>query len=232
MNRCHFCTSNTTNPKFCNSSCAAFFNNDRRKVRSSTSRDKTRNALKAYRSTEAFREQHPLYTRIALITCPQCSITKYISHPSGKRVNKYCSKLCQLAAASERTSAWLKQTENRNNLGRGKKSYLESSFEAWLASINITDFTTETKFYNESLKKTYFVDFLFPQKRLIIELDGTQHRNTVDSDKIRDAFLYNQGYEVIRITHKQYREKIWVPYLLVKLATPGGIEPHDFRPAV
>ena len=42
----------------------------------------------------------------------------------------------------------------------------------------------------------------------MIELDGTQHRKTVEKDKVRDEYLTRvHGLTVVRITHKEYREK-------------------------
>ena len=40
--------------------------------------------------------------------------------------------------------------------------------------------------------------------KLIIELDGTQHRNTVMQDAMRDDYLISIGYRVLRITHREY----------------------------
>lgn len=71
--------------------------------------------------------------------------------------------------------------------------------------------------WNEELKKNYFTDFCFENLKLIIELDGTQHRKTVEADKIRDEYLTRKGYEVIRISYEEYRKGDWETYLLVKL---------------
>jgi ATP-dependent DNA helicase RecQ len=44
------------------------------------------------------------------------------------------------------------------------------------------------------------VDFFVPQVGLIIEIDGPQHRNTKESDEIRDAFTQSLGLETVRFT--------------------------------
>ena len=43
-----------------------------------------------------------------------------------------------------------------------------------------------------------------PQEKIIIELDGGQHNETenIKYDKIRDEFLINAGFKVIRIWNK------------------------------
>ena len=46
----------------------------------------------------------------------------------------------------------------------------------------------------------YIVDFCIPSKKLIIELDGSQHfePEAVEYDKRRDAYLASRGYVVLR----------------------------------
>lgn len=95
---------------------------------------------------------------------------------------------------------------------RRKKSYMEKSFSDWLDSMNVS-YKTEEHFRNTDLNKSYFVDFLFEDKKIIIELDGTQHLKRKEHDKIRDDFLNSIGYDVIRITHKEYVEKTKIDYI-------------------
>lgn len=49
----------------------------------------------------------------------------------------------------------------------------------------------------------YIVDFLIPNKMLIIELDGLHHKNKseIKRDKFRDSFLKNYGFRIIRINN-------------------------------
>ena len=58
----------------------------------------------------------------------------------------------------------LANLENRQNYGRGKKSYLEKSFEDWLLKNNISDFVLEKKFRNEELKKLILLTFVLKKK--------------------------------------------------------------------
>jgi len=44
----------------------------------------------------------------------------------------------------------------------------------------------------------YIVDFCAPRKKLIIELDGSQHLEQEESDDERSAFLKSKGYHVLR----------------------------------
>lgn len=108
--------------------------------------------------------------------------------------------------AAART-AWLKNIENRKNLGRHKRSWMELTFESYLKENNVLGWDSEVHFWNEELRKNYFPDFIFEDKKLIIELDGTQHRKTVEQDAIRDKWFNNKGYTVIRIPHPEFKER-------------------------
>ena len=138
--------------------------------------------------------------------CPICN-KPFIS--KAKRIlRKYCSKTCSLKAASIRQSAWLSKAENRGNLGRHKKSYPEEMFIKWL-DINNVSYRFEPKFENTDEGKYYFPDFVFDEIKLIIELDGTQHRNTLEKDRIRDEYITSKyGYTVKRFWCKDFLKGI------------------------
>lgn len=134
-------------------------------------------------------------------------ICNYCKNNFQSKKKKYCSEICKNNSLSEIMSKRLKNQLNRYNYGRGKKSYLEKSFEEWLNKYNIK-FETEKKFFNKETKKNYFVDFIFEDKKLIIELDGTQHLKTIQKDKERDDYIEkNYGYKIIRISYKEYQNK-------------------------
>ena len=44
----------------------------------------------------------------------------------------------------------------------------------------------------------YIVDFCAPRKKLIVELDGSQHFEQEDYDTERTEFLKSKGYKVLR----------------------------------
>ena len=49
----------------------------------------------------------------------------------------------------------------------------------------------------------YIVDFCAPRKKLIIELDGSQHLEQQEYDKERSAFLESKGYRVLRFWNNE-----------------------------
>ena len=54
----------------------------------------------------------------------------------------------------------------------------------------------------------YVVDFCAPRRKLIIELDGSQHLEQEEYDTERTAFLESQGYKVIRFWNNQVMKDI------------------------
>ncbi len=48
----------------------------------------------------------------------------------------------------------------------------------------------------------YFLDFYFPEKKMVLEIDGKQHKYRVEHDKVRDERLSNVGIKVFRIKWK------------------------------
>ena len=49
----------------------------------------------------------------------------------------------------------------------------------------------------------YIVDFLIPDRRLVIEVDGGYHQNTVSYDKRRQSYLKSLGLQFIRISNQE-----------------------------
>ncbi len=56
----------------------------------------------------------------------------------------------------------------------------------------------DVRFRNQHAIGSYVVDFCAPRRKLIIELDGSQHLDQAEYDAERTAFLESKGYQVIR----------------------------------
>ena len=54
----------------------------------------------------------------------------------------------------------------------------------------------------------YIVDFCAPRRKLIIELDGSQHLEQEDYDKERTVFLESKGYRVLRFWNNEVMNNI------------------------
>lgn len=59
------------------------------------------------------------------------------------------------------------------------------------------------KFLRQHSIGSYIVDFYCPQKKLIIEIDGSQHTENKEYDLERTAYLEMQGFKVIRFWNNE-----------------------------
>ena len=59
-------------------------------------------------------------------------------------------------------------------------------------------------FYRQRTIEDYIVDFCCPSKKIIIELDGSQHYEDAGmlSDRKRDSRLFALGYTVLRYSNR------------------------------
>ena len=191
--------------KFCSHNCSATFNNASRAPRTSESKLKTSRSVSLVN-----KELYLAYSKIQFCACEVCQ-SRYVYGSPTSYSARFCSKSCRLKSASAKMSLRLANPLYRKNYGRGKKSYMEQSFETWLKSYSI-EFETEVHFRNYTLNKSYFADFVFRDLKLIIELDGSQHLKTAGNDKIRDDYIKDKyGFTVLRISHYEYQQKSKLP---------------------
>lgn len=212
---------NKSQHNFCSSSCAASYNNKLR-IQTESTKKKISNTLKQHIVPVNIREKmiknrwanyvptpRGSYIRRQYVYVKTCTCCNGVFFSSNKTV-KYCSDKCRKITASIRMSHWLKH--NRSHVrGPHKQSYMEKSFEQWLQQNNIhkglSGYLTEVYFFNDQTKKNGWADFVFPRKRLIVELDGTHHIKRKHLDNIRDDYLTSRGWLVVRISHKEFRSK-------------------------
>jgi very-short-patch-repair endonuclease/ribosome-associated translation inhibitor RaiA len=180
--------------KFCSKSCSATFNNTGR-IRTEESKQKVSASIIGILSKIA--------KTVKIYCCTICS------EPTvGNR--KTCSKECLTKHHSILQSANIEKNRHRYK-GRLVKSYMEKSFHDWLIAhglnIGVRGFMEEVHFKHKVDGKTKngWADFVFPSRKLIIELDGSHHKKRVDLDAVRDKHLTEiRGYTVIRIPHSEY----------------------------
>lgn len=198
--------------KFCSKSCGAIYSNSKKDY------TKFKSGPKKGSNYVRSNSQHQ-FTKIR-----QCIICNKF-HPN---IGQTCSIECKKKLLSIKIKHRIHNGWNPNsNRGRHKKSYLEISFEKWLKDNypNI-NYTTEQPFKRLDEIKTYFADFYFPTLSLIIELDGTQHNNTVEYDQNRDEYIKSvYNINIVRITHTEYKNKTKLE-LVKNLLEPGsGVKP-------
>ena len=86
-----------------------------------------------------------------------------------------------------------------NNAKRLRKNMTAEEKHLWydfLKGLNVT-------VNRQKVIGTYIVDFCISSARIIIELDGSQHYepDAKKYDEVRDRYLKEQGYEVLRYTN-------------------------------
>lgn len=187
--QCGTCILNSN--KFCSRSCSAIYSNARK--------DYTVCIPGPKKGTPGKRTK----TVCAVSPCVVCC--KF--HPGGKQT---CSGECLTLLLSQQMKARIHAGFNpKHNRGRGKKSWLEQSFTDWLNEHQVINYETEKPFKRLDMIKTYFADFYFPDKKLIIELDGTQHSQTIEYDYDRDKYITDTyGVSILRISHQEYKNNL------------------------
>jgi len=96
-------------------------------------------------------------------------------------------------------------TKEKRNLTQLAKNHRANSTDAekllWkhLRSKQLRD----TKFRRQQPIGEYIVDFVSFDKKLIVELDGSQHAENRVSDIQRDQWLASQGYKVLRFWNNE-----------------------------
>ncbi|WP_422345331.1 peptide chain release factor N(5)-glutamine methyltransferase [Parasphingorhabdus sp.] len=85
------------------------------------------------------------------------------------------------------------------------------------------------KFRRQAVVSRYIADFLCPQKRLVVEIDGDTH--DADHDSKRDQQLRRLGYETLRFSNDDVMKNVegvleQILDHLQKLDQPDGYAPH------
>src|SRR5215208_4686209 len=63
------------------------------------------------------------------------------------------------------------------------------------------------KFVRQEPIGPYFADFVCRERKLVIELDGSQHADS-EYDRVRDAFLVTCGYRVLRFWNRDVMQNL------------------------
>jgi very-short-patch-repair endonuclease len=79
------------------------------------------------------------------------------------------------------------------------------------------------KFRRQQPIGPYIVDFVNFEKRLVVELDGGQHAINKEKDERRDAWLQEEGYEVLRLWDNEVFENLegTLEAIIEKLLSPS-----------
>ncbi|MDD4962614.1 MAG: endonuclease domain-containing protein [Gallionella sp.] len=83
------------------------------------------------------------------------------------------------------------------------------------------------KFKRQKPIGNYIVDFVCLEKKLIVELDGGQHGGQMQYDQVRDAWLRDQGYQVLRFWNNDVMQQLEsvLEAILIALASKSPSPP-------
>lgn len=208
----------TKDQKFCSKTCSVIYMNthrseeEREAINTKLSLKLKGKYLKKYREltlfpkfifTLNFNIDHIISTnKIHNLSCQVCSKSFKNSNKNTKLCSKECFKIRMQQMHLEKPHLIL----NRSN----PESYLEKSFREYVEQkgyIKNESFIQEKHWTLESGKR-YISDFYFPTLKLIVEMDGLQHEQTQEEDKLKDYSIYNEfKIKTLRITHKEWTKK-------------------------
>ncbi len=94
-----------------------------------------------------------------------------------------------------------KDWQNLKNFAReNRKNQTDSENIIWQ---EVRNSKLGFKFRRQHSIDTFIVDFICIEKKLIVEIDGDIHNETVEYDEMRTKFLNLRGFEVIRFTNNE-----------------------------
>ena len=105
-------------------------------------------------------------------------------------------------------SAFLPYNKNLTTLARENRSNpTKTETKIWREILRMRQFAPH-KFLRQKLIGGYIVDFYCSELRLVIEIDGDSHAETVEYDLDRTRFLNALGLLVIRYTNDEINQNI------------------------
>jgi very-short-patch-repair endonuclease len=97
-----------------------------------------------------------------------------------------------------------KELSNFANLLRKRTTEAEKLLWKHVRARQLDNF----KFRRQQQIDNYIVDFVCFEKRLVIELDGGQHSVQTQMDLIRDNYLRDQGFKILRFWNNEIMKNI------------------------
>ncbi len=96
---------------------------------------------------------------------------------------------------------------------------------------------TDIKFKRQQPIGPFIVDFVALSQKIIIELDGGQHDSQREYDAVRDDFLKDNGFTVLRIWNSEWTEnrvgvleQIWLVLHAHPLPNPSPLKGEGLEP--
>ena len=183
---------------FCNSSCAAKYNNKKRGRRTEEEKRKISIGVKNSIKIQVYKERNKQLRKRTCVICGK----EFYNLPHKYR--KTCSKECEHILRSRKSSESRKR-EIENGTFKGwmtrKITFYPEKFFIKVLENNSIPYIREFLIHCNNTK--YFLDFKIEHNNRLIdlEIDGKQHKypDRIKMDSIRDKNLISLGYEIYRI---------------------------------
>lgn len=122
--------------------------------------------------------------------------------------------------------AFLPYNKNLTERAReNRKNPTKAESKIWYEVLRMKQFA-DFKFLRQKPIDNYIVDFYCSELRLVIEVDGDSHGETVEYDAVRTIVLESLGLRVIRFTNADVLGNIAGVYEeLIKVTQTGRIMP-------
>lgn len=193
---CKYCGKEISLTKiFCDSSCAAKYNNKGRKVKQET-KDKISESLKRVKRDPKYsynKDGKKIYHRVCKICGKEFNTvnvkTRHCSHKCANQ-DPYVKELQRNIQLN-----LVKQGKHKGWTSRNIISFPEKFWINVLNNNNI-EYVHEYHFYNK-----YFLDFYLNKNgaEIDLEIDGKQHNSRIEEDKERDNFIKSKNLIVYRV---------------------------------
>lgn len=154
-----------------------------------------------------------------------------VGHPSleavfGEMLARRVLREPELAAALERARKRRGVALVRSLLGANRRGFTRSEAERRLQRLCRTG-GLPAPVSNVRIAG-YEVDFMWPEQRLVVEVDGFQfhgHRAAFERDRRRDQVLMTAGYRVLRVTWRQLVDEPLAVLVVIASALSSGPSP-------
>jgi very-short-patch-repair endonuclease len=167
--------------------------------------------ISEYLEKTGYKKENPIICKVCKKTFQTEGPKKYYCSEDCKNESKIITK----KKISKSMKLAFKEGRHLGNEYRNRKnkSYLERSFINYLEikfPLLEYHFNYVVKILDEHnlYKNCYYIDFYFPKQNIGIELDGKQHKSSIDYDNQRDQLIYQtQQTKIIRVAYDEFFSK-------------------------
>ena len=95
------------------------------------------------------------------------------------------------------------------NLVKSKRYYIKQDINNYENIFRKALIQANIKYQTQKTISKMIVDFFFPKRLLVVEIDGGYHKSNQQRDYKRDSYLKYLGYRTIRFTNYQVEHDLY-----------------------